>query len=700
MNSFQPDRRRFLKRSAASLGSGLMLGVCWPELNAAPESRDDAFQPNAWLQIDRQGLTTLYVAESEMGQGVYTSLPMLIAEELEVDWQAIRVTHASLDPVYGFQGTGGSRSVRRAWKTLREAGAIARQLLITAAAQRWEVPAVECFARKSRVVHQPSNRSLSYADLVDRASHLPLPDRVTLKHANEYTLIGTPVPRTDLEEKIDGSARFGIDVRLPDQLYASITQSPVFGGRVKRFNGDRIKKRPGIVDCFALDEGVVVVARDTWRAFQARQALEIEWTGGDQAGLDDGQILKQLADALSISSGKTVLERGKPMAASDTTDNTIDQRYVLPFQAHMTPEPMNCTVQLQKDRIRVWAPTQSPSSARSSTIQALRSLGDDWALASDDELESRIEINTTLLGGGFGRRILQDYVTQAVKIAARFEHPVQLTWPRDEDVQHDFYHPFTLHRMSGVLDDKGLPRVWRHRIAGLEIDPYGVDELPYDIPQVKVELLRLETPVPIGPWRSVSHHYHTFAMEHFFDALARAGRHDPLELRLRLLTDPRLKQALEIAGESADWTNQNSQRYLGCAVHSSFGSHVAEIVELLKDGPELRVGKITCVADCGQVINPDSLKAQMEGAVVFGLGAALKPPITLKAGRVVQSNFHDAQILRFQETPDIDVILVPSHEDPGGAGEPGVPPLAPALANALLAATGQSCDGLPVRNIV
>jgi isoquinoline 1-oxidoreductase subunit beta len=700
MNSFQPDRRRFLKHSAASLGSGLMLGICWPEVNAASESGDDAFQPNAWLQIDNQGVTTVYVAESEMGQGVYTSLPMLIAEELEVDWRMIRVVHASLDPIYGFQGTGGSRSVRKAWKPLREAGAIARQLLITAAAQQWGVAVVECFARKSRVVHQPSKRSLSYSELVERASHLPLPDRVTLKHADEYTLIGTPVLRTDLTGKIDGSARFGIDVRLPDQLYASIAQSPVFGGRIKRFNGDKIKKRPGIVDCFALDEGVVVVARDTWQAFQARQALEIEWTGGDQPELDNTQILKQLSDALASSSGKTVLERGKPTAASAvTTDKTIEQHYALPFQAHMTPEPMNCTAQVQKDRVRVWTPTQSPTSARSSTIQALRSLGGDWALASDEELEPRIEINTTLLGGGFGRRILQDYVTQAVKIAARFEQPVQLAWPRDEDVQHDFYHPFTLHHMSGVLDENGLPGVWRHRIAGLEIDPYGADELPYEIPQVKVELIRLETPVPIGPWRSVSHHYHTFAVEHFFDALARAGQRDPLELRLMLLTEPRLKQALEIAAKSADWSNHNNPRYLGCAVHSSFGSHVAEIVELLKDGPELRVGKITCVADCGQVINPDSLKAQMEGAIVFGLGAALKPPITLKGGRVVQSNFHDTPILRFQETPDIEVILVPSHQDPGGAGEPGVPPLAPALANALLAATGQSSDGLPVRKI-
>ncbi|MET0065807.1 MAG: molybdopterin cofactor-binding domain-containing protein [Candidatus Thiodiazotropha sp.] len=696
MKRFRPDRRRFLKLSAASLGSGLTLGICWSGLNAAATNATEDFQPNAWLSIDKQGLATLYVAESEMGQGVYTALPMLIAEELEADWRLIRVEHASLDPSYGFQGTGGSRSVRKAWKILREAGAIARHLLISAAAQQWGVERDTCFARMSRVIHRTSGRSLSYAELVERASQLPLPDSVALKQADEYTLIGNPLPRMDLAGKIDGSAVFGIDVRRPGQLYASIRQSPVFGGRVKSFNAQAVKELPGVVDCFALEEGVVVVARSTWQAFQAREALRIDWSEGTQPGLDNAQVLKQLSTALESSAGKTILQRGDPSTEPEPQGRRIERDYSLPFQAHMTPEPMNCTVQIEGQQVRIWAPTQSPTSARSSAIEALRSLGGDWALASDDALQQRIEINTTLLGGGFGRRILQDYVTQGVKIAARFKQPVQLVWPRDEDLQHDYYHPFTLHKMSGVLDEQGLPRVWRHRIAGLKADHYGADELPYDIPQVKVELNRLDTPVPIGPWRSVTHHYHAFAIEHFFDELARAGGQDPLQLRLKLLTQPRLRQVLEIAAESAGWDHPDKHRQLGCAVHSGFGSHVAEIVELRASDRQLRVAKVTCVVDCGQVINPDTLKAQMEGSIVFGLSAALKSPITLDRGRVTQSNFHDYPILRFHETPDIEVIIVPSTQDPGGAGEPGVPPLAPALANALLAAQGTAGGGLPV----
>ncbi|MET0049859.1 MAG: molybdopterin cofactor-binding domain-containing protein [Candidatus Thiodiazotropha sp.] len=696
MTAFRPDRRRFLKITAASLGSGLTLGICWSELSADPASAAGDFQPNAWLHIDPQGLATLYVAESEMGQGVYTALPMLIAEELEIDWRRVQVTHASLDPAYGFQGTGGSRSIRKAWKTLREAGAIARHMLISAAARQLGVAEEACFARESRVIHRPSQRALGYAELVDQASRLPLPERVNLKSADEYTLIGTPVPRTDLPGKIDGSAQFGIDLRLPGQLYASIRQSPVFGGRARSFNADSVRKLPGVVDCFALDEGVVVVAYSTWQAFQARKALQIGWSEGTQPGLDNDQVLKQLSDALESSTGKTILQRDAPSADPGPKSLRIERQYALPFQAHMTPEPMNCTVHMDGQTIRIWAPTQSPSSARSSAIAALRSLGGDWALESEEALESRIEVNTTLLGGGFGRRILQDYVTQGVKIAARFKQPVQLVWPRDEDLQHDYYHPFTLHKMSGELDDQGLPHAWRHRIAGLKADHYGADELPYDIPRVQVELQRLDTPIPIGPWRSVTHHYHTFAIEHFFDELARAGGHDPLQLRLKLLNQPRLKRALEIAAESTDWARQDDQRHLGCAVHSSFGSHVAEIVELQGTGNQRRLAKVTCVVDCGQVVNPDILKAQMEGAIVFGLSAAMKAPITLARGRVTQSNFHDYPILRFHETPDIEVIIVPSHEDPGGAGEPGVPPLAPALANALLAETGRTGGGLPL----
>jgi isoquinoline 1-oxidoreductase beta subunit len=697
MKKFNPNRRQFLKTSATSLGSALVLGISWTGRVGSQQVSQQTFKPNAWLVIDTTGSITIFVAESEMGQGPYTSLPMLVAEELEADWQKIRVEHAPLDPIYGFQGTGGSRSVRRNWQTLREAGAIARQMLLTAGAQHLEVPVAECQAHQSRITHLPTAKSVSYAELVVRAAGLPIPTMALLKEPDEFKLIGRSIPRLDLADKVNGSTIYGIDTKLPDMLYATIAQSPVFGGSVKSFNAAAIKQRPGIVDCFAMDEGVVVVAQDTWQAFQARKGLEIEWHEGQHARLQSEEIIQALSKGKPAESATLLLEKGQPLAQLNNHPEHIESQYRLPFQAHMTPEPMNCTVQIQEDRIRIWAPTQSPTNAKASALDALTSLIDQPTPNSIKALEQRIEVITPLLGGGFGRRNLQDFVTQGVKIAYRMKRPVQLVWPRDEDVQHDFYHPLTQHQLRGVVGKDGTPQVWHHLITGPQAGQYGAETLPYDIPHVRVELDQLDSPVPIGPWRSVSHHYHAFAIEHFFDELAFTSRLDPLELRLRLLTEPRLKKILQIAAEAASWHQQNQQRILGCAIHSSFGSHVAEIVELIKEeGQPLRLGKIVCVIDCGIAINPDTIKAQLEGAIIFGLSAALKSPITIKNGRVEQSNFHDCPILTYRETPEIEVIIAKNRFDPGGVGEPGVPPLAPALANAQLAASGKPLKSLPI----
>lgn len=699
MKQFDPDRRQFLKMGMASAGSALVLGISWSEpMVAGTETPPDRFTPNAWLQIDLDGIITLFIAESEMGQGPYTSLSMLIAEELEADWNSVRVEHAPLDPAYGFQGTGGSRSVRKNWKPLRQAGAIAREMLLTAGSEHLQVAAKACQAHQSRIIHRATARSVHYAELVTQAAKLPIPDSVTLKKPEAYTLIGRSIPRLDLAEKINGSASYGIDTKLANMVYATIAQSPVFGGKVKRFNAKRIKQRPGVIDCFALDEGVVVVATDTWQAFQARKALRIDWTEGSSADLNSENIIQTLAHKSRAEKPKLILKRGEPLTQLKDHSAVVETQYQLPFQAHLTPEPMNCTVQMQDDKIKIWAPTQSPSSAKATALTALKALIAQPTPAHIEALEQRIEVITPLLGGGFGRRIIQDYVTQAVKIAHRIDRPVQLVWPRDEDLQHDFYHPLTHHQLRGKLDEQGMPLAWHHLITGLQADEYGAEKLPYQIPHIQVEMKRLDSPVPIGPWRSVSHHYNAFAIEHFFDELAVAGGHDPLELRLRLVTEPRLKTALQMAAEAASWHQQNQHRVLGCALHSSFGSHVAEIVELIRvEDQSYRLGKITCVIDCGIAIHPDTIKAQMEGSVIFGLSAALKPAISLNNGRVEQSNFHDCPILSFKETPAIEVIIAKNQFDPGGAGESGVPPLAPALANALLSAHRKPVRSLPMK---
>ncbi|MCG8489840.1 MAG: molybdopterin-dependent oxidoreductase [Chromatiales bacterium] len=693
MKPFNPERRAFLKKSALSAGSALVLGIAWSGEIVAATDTEPSFKPNAWLKIDTDGVVTLYIAESEMGQGPFTSLSMLIAEELEVDWQKVRVEHAPLDPAYGFQGTGGSRSVRRNWKTLREAGAVAKQMLLTAGAESLKAPIDRCQAHQSRITHISSSKSVSYGELVGRAAEMPIPKNVKLKHHKNYKLIGTPVTRLDLADKLNGKARYGIDIKLPGMVYATIAQSPVFGGTTKHFNGAEIKRRAGIIDCFDIGEGVVVVAKSTWQAFQARKALKIEWHEGKTAQLNSDNIIQRLSGETS-EKPSLILERGDAMARLNSARNPIASEYRLPFQAHMTPEPMNCTVGVEDGQYSIWAPTQSPTSAKASAVKALKLLVPQ---ATEAELEARIEIVTPLLGGGFGRRIKQDYVTQAVKIAHRLKRSVQLVWPREEDVQHDHYHPLTQHRLRGSLDEAGNPQAWHHRITGLQSSKYGADTLPYDIPHVRVEMLRLDSPVPIGPWRSVSNHYNAYAIEHFFDELALAGGQSPLELRLKLLTEPRLKAVLHKAAEAASWHQQDQRRLLGCAVHSSFGSHVAEIVELIRlDDQNLKLGKITCVIDCGTAINPDTIKAQLEGSVIYALSAALKPPISLKNGRVEQHNFHDSPILSFKETPPIEVIITNSQLDPGGVGEPGVPPLAPALANALLSAHGKPVIDLPM----
>lgn len=699
MTAFRPDRRRFLKLGAGVAGTSLVLGINWSCTGDVPDGRShapDDFSPNAWLRIDGDGIVSVIVAESEMGQGLFTAIPMILAEELEAAWPQISVEHASLDPVYGYQVTGGSTSIRNSWKTMREAGAVAREMLLRAAAETFKVPLEECRAQAGQVLHAPTGRSLDYGQLAPLAAKQTIPDEIRLKAPNEFTIIGKPMAKLHTADMINGKAKYGIDTRLPGMVYATVAHCPVFGGKAKQVDASRTQQIAGVLDVFTIDEGVAVVARDTWTTFKGKAALQVTWDFGDKQTLSSESIIEDMR-VRQIGPATEVMRRGEPQALLRT--HPIESVYSLPFQAHVPLEPMNCTASYDGEKLRIWAPTQSPSkayeTARAATQSKLSQTTGKLKQKLFGDLDDSIEINTTLLGGGFGRRLLQDYVSEAAQIAQHVERPVQLVWTREEDVQHDFYHPLTLHEMRGALDAQGLPLAWHHIIKGPKARHEGASELPYDIPHVRVDLIDIGDILPVGPWRSVQHHYNAFAVEHFFDELARAGNQDPLELRLRLMSKaPRLRKTLEVAAEKAGWSPTSG--LFGVASHAGFGSYTTEIVQLEEQSGKFKIAKVTCIVDCGIVINPDIAKAQIEGAVVFGMGAALKSRISIRDGRAEQSNYHNYPILTMAETPPIDVFFIDSKESPGGIGEPGVPPLAPAIANALLAATAKPVHELPI----
>ena len=704
MYSFNPDRRRFLKISGGIAGSSLLIGLNWGcSTDDGLDKKQESFSPNAWLRITPDDLITVIVAESEMGQGPYTLMPMMVAEELEVSWDQIRVERASVDPVYGYQMTGGSSSIRKGWSTLRQAGAIAKEILLRAAALEMAVPYSECRAESGRVEHPGSGKSLSYGQLVEASADIAIPEKVLLKELKEFKIIGTPVHRKDVPGKIDGSAKFGIDTRLPGQLYATTVHCPVFDGHATAFNSAAVRGNKNIIDVFKIKQGVAIVAKDTWSALSAAKKIQIDWSEEIDSKQSTESIIEKIKQTDALPA-ENVVQKGDVDFSLKGAKLTYSRQYLQPFQAHMTMEPMNCTAWFKPEgALEIWAPTQSPSDAyevakgltQSRVERGLRKVKN----AIIDDYDDSISVNTTLLGGGFGRRLQQDYVSEAVQIAEHFEQPVQLVWSREEDVQHDYYHPLTVHEMKAVLDSKGIPVGWEHVIKGAGVSSWGAEH-SYDIENQRIKVFDAGEIIPKGPWRSVAPHYNVFAVEHFIDELAIKGNNDPVKLRLSLLAKSlRLQHVLELAADSVNWAGRTNGKFsYGSAVSSSFGSHVAQILELEKMSElQYRVNKVVCVIDCGVVINPDIVKQQMEGSIIFGLSAATKSKITLKNGRVEQSNFHDYPILRMGEIPEIEVIMVQNEEEPGGIGEPGVPPVAPALANALMADTGQAVHELPIK---
>lgn len=705
-------RRSFLSQSIA-LG-GLVVPFIFPVTGSRAAVTENpasvTFEPNGFIRVTSEGKISVIIPYVEMGQGIYTALTMLIAEELEVPMAKVVVEHAPADeklyanPILGTQTTGASLSVRVTWTPLRMAGATARTMLVSAAAATWKVPADSCRAENGEVSHPPSGRKLSYGALAAMAAVMPVPEKVSLKDPAQFKLIGKSIPRVDTVAKSTGVAVFGIDTQIPGLLVASVASSPVKGGRVVEVDDSKAKAVKGVTQIVVLDDVVAVVGEHTGATRKGLSLLDISWDAGPQGQYSTETLTAELAAA---SKGKGVIAAQKgdlavSLAAAATRVNAVYQN---PLLAHTTMEPMNCTVALHRDRCELWLGTQAATRVQSAA-----------AKITGLPLEV-VEVHNQFLGGGFGRRVEADVVEQAVRIAQKVDRPVKVIWSREEDVQHDFYRPYYYHVLSAGLDQSGRPLAWSHRVVGssttarwmpqffeggLDRDAVEGAYGPYTFPNVFVDYVRQESPaINTGWWRGVGPTRNTFVVEGFIDELASTAKQDPVRYRADLLAEhPRASVVLERAARLAKWGSPlpaGSGR--GVALAFAFGSYVANVAEVsVTPTGDVTVKRIVCVADCGRAINPDTIVAQMQGGIVYGLSAALYGQITLKNGRVQQSNFHDYRALRIDEMPQLDISLVDSSEDPGGVGELAVPCVAPAIVNAIFAATGKRLRALPINS--
>jgi isoquinoline 1-oxidoreductase beta subunit len=748
-------KRRSFLMSALGVGGALIVGWCFvpPRSRLGDRGtlplREDAVSLNGWVRVDRNGDVTVAMPRSEMGQGVYTALPMLVAEELDVPLERVRVEQAPIDAIYGnvatlvtslpfhpddknsakvrasewivskigrelgLQITGGSSSVRDAWLPMRRAGAAARAMLLEAAARIWKVTPGECSVEQGVVRHM-GGRQLHLGELVAALREVPVPGAVTLKDPRRFRLIGKPAPRLDVPEKVTGGARFGIDVRLPGMLYAAVRTCPTLGGTLRSFDGDAALGMPGVVRVSRLAAaaggapGVAVVANSWWRATQALAKVSVDWDLGPHAALDGARLLADMRVALEAEPGFTLYQRGRGEAALLDAVHVFGAEYRAPYLAHATMEPMNCTAQFADGRLRIWAPTQVPSILRH---VAARAAGID---------AERVEVNVTLLGGGFGRRLEVDFVPQAVWIARDVSPAaVQLIWTREEDMTHDFYRPAAIARMRAGLNAKHMPFVWVSRTVSDAIVPQyvaraypalamdmpdrttveGLFDQSYEFAHRQCSHVTYHSPVPVGFWRSVGHSHNAFFTESFIDELAYEAKTDPYDFRRILLArHARYRTLLEYAAFKAGWGRAPSGHAQGIAMHESFGSIVAQVAEVSVTRGQIRVHRVVCAVDCGTVVNPDIVAQQMESGVVFGLTAALYGEITIKDGRVEQRNFPQYEMLRLADAPVVETYFLPDGDaSPGGIGEVGTPPIAPAVANAVFRLTGQRLRSLPLR---
>ena len=701
------SRRNFLVGSAAA-GGGLVVSLSLP-LARSEAAGSENFVPNAFIRIGSDGEIALTMPYVEMGQGTYTSIPMLIAEELEVGLKQVHLEHAPpneklyANPLLGAQATGNSNAMRGAWKPFREAGATAREMLIAAAAKRWNVDPKSCRAREGAVIHESSGRRLKYGELAAEAAKMPVPAHVTLKTPEEFKLIGTPAKRLDMAGKVNGSAVYGIDARPPGVKIATLAQSPVFGGTVKSVDDAAARAVKGVRQIVRLDDAVAVVADHMGAAKKGLAALKIEWDDGRNATLATADIAAELEQA-TLGSGvvaQSIGDAGKAMASAATKVEAI---YQVPFLAHATMEPMNCTVHFRKDACEIWIGTQAIA-----RVQAMA------AKAAGLPTE-KVIVHNHLIGGGFGRRLEADGAVRAVEIAKQVDGPVKVVWTREEDIQHDAYRPYWFDRISAGLDEQGKPIAWKHHYAGSSViarwlppgfkdglDPdstEGAIDLVYDVPNFHVEYSRVEPKgVTTGFWRSVGPSHNVFVVESLVDEMAAAAKQDPVAYRRALLDkSPRAKAALDLAAEQAGWGQPLPKGVgRGVSLQYVFGSYLAQVaeVEVAKDG-SVRVRRVVCAMDCGTVVNPDTVQAQLQSGIIFGTTAALYGEITLKNGRVEQTNFDTYQMIRMNEAPAIEVHVVKSSEPPGGMGETGTSGIVPAIANAIFAATGKRLRKMPV----
>lgn len=723
------NRRQFVIQGAVA-GTGLIFGIRLASpLATAQENEKAAAKPapnpfDAWIHIKPDGKISLIVAKSEMGQGIRTGLAMILAEEAAVNLDSVAVEQAETRPdIYPHLGTGGSGSTMENFMPLRRAGATVRELMITAAATQWKVPGSECRARDGAVSHERSSRKASYGELVDAAMKLPLPDqeKVQLKNDDDFDLIGHPTPRVDIPAKVSGSAQFGLDVRVPEMLFATVSRCPTFGGKPSRFNAAKAKATPGVRDVFQIPAlggdkftagGIVVVADSTWAAMKGREALEISWDHGSAVS-ESTEALREALRAAAQKPGKRIRNDGNVDAVLSNGGKTVEATYEMPYLAHATMEPMNITVHARNGEAEVWAPTQSPDWVQR-TVAGILGLP-----------TAKVIVHTTLMGGGFGRRYIADFPAEGAQIAKVVGKPVQLVWTREDDMTHDFYRPAACHHMRGAVDQGGRPLAWFHTIASTSIGSFwdppdkrapeksevgGAEQMPYAIPNVRLEYNPVASSVPPLWWRSVEHSFNGFAVECFIDELCAGAGRDPVQFRRSLLVKPpnwkpkdeedpdpaRLRGVLDLAAEKSGWGSPLPKgKGRGIASYHSFGSYIAEVAEVTANGSNFKIDRIVAAIDCGQIVNPESVCSQAESAIIYGLSAALKNEITIKNGAVEQTNFDGYDPIRINEAPLIEVHLLHSKADPGGMGEPALPPAAPAVANAIFAASGQRPRKMP-----
>ncbi len=710
-------RREFL-RVGSALGGGLLLSLhvdfdapLLAQPSALAEQDATPFAPNAFVRIAPDGRTTVVINKAEMGQGVCTSLAMLLAEELDADWKQVGFEFAPVDPAYDHPGmhmqfTGGSTSVAGMSQALLQAGASARALLVRAAAQQWSVPESECRTEAGRVLHGASGRAADYGSLTASAATLPAPSEVALKDPKDYRIVGRAHTRLDTPDKSTGRAVFGIDVARPGMLTALVAHPPVFGGRARTWKDEAARRIPGVRAVVAIPSGIAVIAEGFWAAKRGRDALEIDWEDGAGAALSSAALHADYRER-ARKPGLVARSDGDARAVLARSARVLEADYELPYLAHAPMEPLNCVVELGADRCEVWVGSQFQTIDRAAAATAA-------GLPPE-----RVQLHTTFLGGGFGRRAnpVSDYIVEAVEVAKHARAPLKLVWTREDDMRGGYYRPLWHSRVRAALAQDGAIEAWAHTIVGQSFikgtpfEPFliqngidgtsveGADDLPYAIPSVQVELHTTEVGVPTLWWRSVGHSHTAFVVESFFDELAHAAGRDPYEWRRELLAEhPRPRAVLEAAWNKAAQRPLPAGHARGVAVHYSFKSYVAHVIEASVDEHErVRVHRVCCAIDCGRVVNPDTVVAQLEGATGFGLCAALYGEITLERGRVQQSNFHDYRMLRMHEMPPVEVVIVPSNEASTGVGEPGVPTVAPALCNALFRATGKRVRRLPIR---